>query len=217
MAFERFSFSKSWENPEDFPSYEPDEKTVRKDLQCLHDETKDAVNALIEALNDPTAASNIPISVQGLEAQTVAQAVEQVYKAVRDAAAALIVDGSVSKQKLERELLERIYGGRVWVSAKVPSAEDGPDKDLPVGQLWLCPSVCVKNLVKEDWEVVGGTAEEENGGWCFVTDGSRDYLTASQLLQSVGQPGDLVLLHLQAEDPDGAWQQDLALIRRMCA
>ena len=36
MAFEPLKFTKSWENPQDFPAYEPDETQVRADLQLQH-------------------------------------------------------------------------------------------------------------------------------------------------------------------------------------
>ena len=198
MAFETFEFSKNWKNPEDFPAYEPDEHQVRADLQLLHDEARDAINRLIASLSDPSAADNIPIRVEGLEAENVRQAVEQVYAAVRDAAAGLIVDGSITKEKLEADLLERIYGGRVWISLNEPTEEQTPHTDFPVGQLWLRPGVTIENLAKEQWEVVGGSAVEDG----FITDGSRDYLTASQLLQSVGKPGDQIIVCVRSEAPE---------------
>ena len=43
-AFPLLSFTKNWENPEDYPTYEPDEMQVRKDMQSLHDEVKDFLN-----------------------------------------------------------------------------------------------------------------------------------------------------------------------------
>lgn len=46
-AFPLLSFSKSWENPEDYPTYEPDETQVRKDMQSLHDEVKDYLNEVL--------------------------------------------------------------------------------------------------------------------------------------------------------------------------
>lgn len=197
MAFETFQYSKSWENPEDFPAYEPDETRVRADLQCLHDEAAAAINALIAALNDPSAASNIPFAAEGMEAKTLQQAIELVYAAVGDAAAALIVDGSVSKQKLEAELLRRIYGGKVWVSADLPTAAHNPDADFPVGQLWLRPGMTVTNLAMEDWETAGCTAVRETDGWSLTSDGSADYMTASQLLQSVCRPGQSLSVWVQ--------------------
>ena len=44
MSLEKLSFTKDWNNPEDFPTYEPSESKVRSDMQRLHDETKDYLN-----------------------------------------------------------------------------------------------------------------------------------------------------------------------------
>lgn len=44
MALDKLSFTKDWNNPEDFPTYEPSESKVRSDMQQLHDETKDYLN-----------------------------------------------------------------------------------------------------------------------------------------------------------------------------
>ena len=43
-AFPMLGFTKSWENPEDYPTIELDETQVRKDMQSLHDEVKDYIN-----------------------------------------------------------------------------------------------------------------------------------------------------------------------------
>lgn len=43
-AFPLLGFTKNWENPADYPTYEPDEMQVRKDMQSLHDEVKDFLN-----------------------------------------------------------------------------------------------------------------------------------------------------------------------------
>lgn len=42
--FPHLGFSRNWESPIDYPTYEPDEAVVRKDMQSLHDETKDYIN-----------------------------------------------------------------------------------------------------------------------------------------------------------------------------
>lgn len=44
MAFEKLEFSKNWTNPDDFPTFEPNEAQVRADAQLLHDETKTYIN-----------------------------------------------------------------------------------------------------------------------------------------------------------------------------
>lgn len=43
-AFPLLSFTKNWENPDDYPTIETDEQKVRQDLQSLHDEVKDFLN-----------------------------------------------------------------------------------------------------------------------------------------------------------------------------
>ena len=98
MAFEKLEFTKSWENPADFPTYEPDEAQVRADLQRLHNESRDAINRLAAALNDPRAAAQLSFAPgEGLTAQTVRDAILEVYAAVQDAAQALLVDGTELK------------------------------------------------------------------------------------------------------------------------
>ena len=51
MAFEKLEFTKNWENAADFPAIETSEAQVRKDMQILHDETRDALNSVVEKLN----------------------------------------------------------------------------------------------------------------------------------------------------------------------
>lgn len=43
-AFPLLSFTKNWENPDDYPTIETDEQKVRQDMQSLHDEVKDFLN-----------------------------------------------------------------------------------------------------------------------------------------------------------------------------
>jgi len=50
MGFERLRFSKEWTNPGDFPAVETSETKVREDMQILHNETRDALNTLMEDL-----------------------------------------------------------------------------------------------------------------------------------------------------------------------
>jgi hypothetical protein len=47
MSIEQFEFTKNWNNPEDFSTYENDEARVRADLQLLHDESKDFINEVL--------------------------------------------------------------------------------------------------------------------------------------------------------------------------
>lgn len=48
----RLSFTKDWNRASDFPTYEADEARVRADMQQLHDETKNYINALVSALEE---------------------------------------------------------------------------------------------------------------------------------------------------------------------
>lgn len=43
-AFPLLSFTKNWENPDDYPTIETDEMKVRQDMQSLHDEVKNFLN-----------------------------------------------------------------------------------------------------------------------------------------------------------------------------
>lgn len=203
MAFTPLTFSKSWENPADFPTYEPDEAQVRADLQYLHNEVRDAFNGLISALNDKSAAANLPIAVDGLTAQTVQAAIEETLKEVQNAAAGLLVNGSITKEKLHASLLRRVYGGRVVVSWDTPGDQDNEAADYPVGQLWLRPALSVANLVKTYWSTDGCTASYQNPGWYFSADRTTRETVVSQHLTNAGQPGQRVLLHLDAAGHTG--------------
>ena len=59
MAFTRFSFTKSWTDPSDFPTVESDETKVRADMQSLHDEGKEGLNGLMEQLEQAAAAASL--------------------------------------------------------------------------------------------------------------------------------------------------------------
>ena len=48
--FTKYQFSKDWRNPTDFPTVETNEAQVREDLQLLHEETRQALWALIDEL-----------------------------------------------------------------------------------------------------------------------------------------------------------------------
>lgn len=60
MAFKKLEYTKSWESPEDFPTFEQDETRVRADMQLLYDEIKDFINGeLVAPLNSKSGAENI--------------------------------------------------------------------------------------------------------------------------------------------------------------
>ena len=203
MGFTPLEFTKSWENPADFPTYEPDEAQVRADLQLLHDETREGFNRLVADLNGEEAAALLPFRPQdGLTARTVQAAILETYAAVQQAAAGTLVDGSITKQKLAAALLERIYGGRVWVSMDTPGSAQNPQADFPVGQLWLRPAFTVENKALDTWTLSGCTAQAQSGGWVLTADGSQAEITAGQTLTGLGSAGQQVFVRLKASQPD---------------
>jgi len=203
MAFEPLEFTKNWENSEDFPTYEPDESQVRADLQWLHNETRDGLNRLIAALNDPGAAAQLPFAPkEGLMAQNVQAAILEVYAAIQEAASGLLVDGTVTKEKLAQSLLERVYGGKVWASLDTPGAAQNPVSDFPVGQLWLRPGFAVENLARDTWDTDNCTVENSADGWLLTTDGSQETAMVVQQLDGVGKAGEKVWVRLTVSEKD---------------
>lgn len=203
MGFTPLEFTKSWENPADFPTYEPDETQVRADLQLLHDETREGFNRLVTELNGEDAADLLPFRPRdGLTARTVQAAILETYAAVQQAAAGTLVDGSITKQKLAAALLERIYGGRVWVSMDTPGSAQNPQGDFPVGQLWLRPAFTVENKALDAWSCSGCTALGQNGGWVLTADGSQAEITAGQSLTGLGSAGQQVFVRLKTSQLD---------------
>lgn len=79
--FHKFEFTKSWRKPADFPAVETDETKIRDDLQLLHDESRDALWALIEALAASTAAEHI-----GVTGETGADTLQNVLDALLERA-----------------------------------------------------------------------------------------------------------------------------------
>lgn len=59
MGFTRLAFKRDWNNAEDFTTVLNDETEVRADMQALHDEAKDGLNALMDELEAPAAASSL--------------------------------------------------------------------------------------------------------------------------------------------------------------
>lgn len=203
MAFEKFEFTKSWENMQDFPTYEPSEAQVRADLQLLHNETRDGLNRLVDALNDPTAAAQLPFQAeQGMKADNVQDAILEAYGAVQSAAAGQIVNGSITKEKLNSELLQRVYGGRPWVSMDTPGAAQTPETDFPVGQIWLRPTFTVKNLAGTAWSASAATVTAVENGWRLTGSGTMATISAGQSLTNLGTEGQKIFVSLRTSAVD---------------
>lgn len=202
MAFQTLEYTKSWRNAGDFPTYEPDETQVRADLQLLHDEARDGLNRLVEELNAPTAAEQLPFRGEGLASENIRDAILETYGAIQDAAAGLLVNGSVTEEKLSAGLLERVYGGRPWVSMDVPGQEQNPGSGFPVGQFWLRPAFTVDNLAGTAWSATACTVQAVAGGWQVTGQGTQAVIRLSQTMSGLGKAGQRVFAALTVEDAD---------------
>lgn len=203
MAFQRLEYTKSWNKSEDFPTYEPDEAQVRADLQLLHDEARDGLNRVVDALNDPGAAAQLPFAAEGLQADNVQDAIEEVYGAVQTAAAGKLVDGSVTAEKLDGSLLERIYGGRIWLQLGIPNENHNPDTGFPLGQQWLSPAFTAENLDTGSWSAAACAVEAQADRLTLTADGTMAAATVSQRIPAA-MAGDRMLVRLQLADAAGA-------------
>lgn len=125
-AFPLLSFTKNWENPEDYPTYEPDEMQVRRDMQSLHDEVKDFLNnELIPRVIAEDA------TVEGWEAQETARADAETARAEAETARAEAehgrVDAEAARVQTEAARVEteaaRATAEQARASAEVARAE----------------------------------------------------------------------------------------------
>ncbi len=137
-----------------------------------------------------------------LDAETVQAAIELVHSQIRDVSAGSIANGTVSKEKLAAALLERVFGGRVWVSLDGPTEADTPDQEFPVGQLWLRPAFRVENLAGENWSASGCTAVKDGHTLRITGNQTVASVSAVQRLTGIGQAGDRVLVVLDVAEKD---------------
>lgn len=155
-------------------------------------------NKLIDAIQ----ASEIPFSpTEAVNADTVQSAVEAVQLQIKEAATGAIIDGSITKEKLSEELLDRTYGGLTWISIETPGSGENPDTDFPQGQQWLRPGYTLTNLLNQ-WTCDGCTMEQTDTGWAMTSTGVKSQITASQSLSAVGQAGQKVLVYLKVAEGD---------------
>lgn len=105
MAFERLEFTKNWENPLDFPTYEAEEHKIRADLQLLHNEAKAALNKLVDLLSSHDGAAHVGFGAKNLQATSVHEAIEEVFAALQEASMGVVPNGSVGMNKLTDEVL----------------------------------------------------------------------------------------------------------------
>lgn len=111
MPLEKLEYSKNWENPQDFPTYEAREEQVRADIQLLFDEAKAAFNKMVDDL----AADLVPFaSSPAIPASTVQSAIEAVQQQIEDIALGDIPNRSLPGEKL---IEGTITGAEIGVGA----------------------------------------------------------------------------------------------------
>ena len=113
-AIKKLNFTKIWTNKNDFPTYEENEEQVRKDMQCLHDETRAAFNALVEELMGDGAAALIGAAAPaGLAGGTVQAVLDELAGAIGELGGSFEVEGSALVElvaaAVERRLMAEYY------------------------------------------------------------------------------------------------------------
>lgn len=108
MSLSNFALSKSWENAEDFPTFEENEEQVRADMQCLFDELAAGLRRLINELqkkntqDGTSGAKGVGVDyIDGLSGATnVQDALALLKNAVDEATTGTLPDSSVTTDKL---------------------------------------------------------------------------------------------------------------------
>ena len=175
-----------------------------EDLKAKFDEAGLTVQKFInDTLIPALVAAKIPFApTNEINSETVQAAIENVQTQIRDAASGAIVNGSVTKEKIASALLERIYGGRVWISADTPDGEYNTANDFPIGQVWLRPQFSVVNDAEDSWNGSGCTVSV-NGKDVTITGSAQvANVTATQNLSGIGEQGDRVIILFGVADKD---------------
>ena len=90
MAYPELAFTKDWTDPQDFPTYEPDEEQVRADMQYLFNEIQSYLNQkLVSGLNGTSGAANTLTS----SGQSVQDALDALNEAV-----SLVAGGTIPEE-----------------------------------------------------------------------------------------------------------------------
>lgn len=173
-------------------------------LKAKFDEAALAIQQwLNEQLVPSLKAENIPFtSSTTIGAGTVDEAIREVQEQMVEVSSGAIANGSVTVEKLSESLLERVFGGRPWVSLDTPDSGDKPATGFPIGQLWLRPAFTAVNAADSQWTCSGCTAENGTDKVTFSGNGTVTTATASQLISSLGQSGDRVWVLLAVENAD---------------
>lgn len=158
---------------------------------------------LNENLVPSITAENIPFpSSSEIEGDNLLAALKSVHTQVKDASTGAIVNGSVTMEKLSPELLERVYGGRPWVSMNTPTAEKNAQNGFPVGQIWLRPEFVVDNSAGNDWAANGCTVTGDRNLLTIKGNGTVANAYITQVLSNLGDDGDRVYVFVSPQNVD---------------
>jgi len=142
MSLSNFALTKSWENAEDFPTYEAEEAQVRADMQCLFDELAAGIQKLINELQKKNTgtgdagANNIGIdAIPGVSANNVQSALSVLETQVVAATLGTIPDNSIetAKYKDSSVATAKIADGAITTAKLANSAVTGAKCDFTSG------------------------------------------------------------------------------------
>ena len=109
---QRLVFSKSWTRKSDFPTYEDSEEQVRQDMQLLHDEARDALNAALDRLESSAGAEEIGArSPGGMQGENVQALINELAAAISSLAGNIALDGGTLAQLVAAALEGDVLGG----------------------------------------------------------------------------------------------------------
>jgi len=173
-------------------------------LKAKFDEAPLAIQKwLNENLIPSLTAENIPFTATSeIDADNLADAIQDVHSQVRDASSGSIVNGSVTTAKLSPELLERVYGGRPWTGLDTPGSAQNPNTDFPIGQIWLRPAFIAVNAAGENWVTSGCTTAAGENRLTVTGNNTVQIATAMQSMANIGQDGDRVYVLFGIENKD---------------
>ncbi len=128
------SFTKSWQNREDFPTYEDNEDQVRADLQCLFDELRDYLNQkLLPAVNSISA-----VEVTAASGGTVQGALNQLRSDLNAAVMGSVPDGSITAAKLAADARLMDVTAQAHLAPDPGFMENRPEERL---RFWYAPAL----------------------------------------------------------------------------
>lgn len=174
------------------------------ELKAKFDEAALSIQEWInQSLVPALKAENLPFTAsEQIRAEDVQTAIEQVFAQIRDASSGTIANGSVTKEKLASALLERIFGGSMWVSLDKPSAEHNPTTEFPVGQLWLRPGFTVENGADDNWSATACTVDVGDQQVVITGNQTVAMAQAELSLTDMGEDGDRVYVLFDIKNKD---------------